>query len=124
MKSKLWLPLTIAALALAGVSTLFVATASPYVSVESAKSTRGDRLHLKGSIVAGTVFPNPKKGTVSFTLKDDLGKTMPVKYFGAPPANMGTATEVVAIGKVNGETFHAQELLLKCPSKYEAEPKA
>lgn len=124
MKPNFWLPLTVGGLALAGVATLFVANASPYVDVASAKTTGGDRLHLKGSIVAGTVFPNPKAGTVSFTLKDDFGKTMPVTYSGPPPANMGTATQVVAIGKVSGESFHAKELLLKCPSKYEAETKA
>jgi len=32
---------------------------------------------------------------------------------------MEHSTSVVVIGKYSGEDFHAQKLLVKCPSKYE-----
>ena len=46
---------------------------------------------------------------------------MPVEYRGVIPGNFDQAVSVVAIGKFAGDHFEAQQLLVKCPSKYQAE---
>ncbi|HKY61724.1 MAG TPA: cytochrome c maturation protein CcmE, partial [Gemmatimonadota bacterium] len=52
---------------------------------------------------------------------DDHGETLPVVYHGVKPANFEQATSVVAIGTYKGDQFVADQLLVKCPSKYQAE---
>ena len=81
----------------------------------------GDNIHLYGSLDHGSIVSNPEARQVRFTIKDDKGESMSVIYHGFPPANMGDATEVVAVGGMKGENFESHKLLLKCPSKYEAE---
>ena len=46
---------------------------------------------------------------------------MLVRYKGVKPDNFDEAYHVVAIGKYTGDAFAADKLLIKCPSKYEAE---
>ena len=58
----------------------------------------------------------------SFTFSDEeTGETMLVRYKGIKPDNFDEAYHVVAIGKYTGDAFTADKLLIKCPSKYEAE---
>jgi cytochrome c-type biogenesis protein CcmE len=52
---------------------------------------------------------------------DEKGDVMPVEYRGVIPGNFDQAVSVVAIGKFSGDHFEAQQLLVKCPSKYQAE---
>jgi len=60
-------------------------------------------------------------GKFSFYLIDDAGKECKVILDGAAPNNFEIATSVVAKGRYKTEGyFQANELLTKCPSKYEA----
>ena len=45
---------------------------------------------------------------------------MPVEYRGVIPGNFDQAVSVVAIGRYQGDHFEAEQLLVKCPSKYQA----
>jgi cytochrome c-type biogenesis protein CcmE len=101
----------------------FLANASPYVTVAQARTMNGDNLHLSGDIVPGTLQVSGATTTVTFAVKDMNGDVAQVVYKGPPPANMGAATKVVAIGSMTDAGFVARKLLLKCPSKYESEPK-
>jgi cytochrome c-type biogenesis protein CcmE len=58
---------------------------------------------------------------LSFRLKDGRGEVMPVIYRGVIPGNFDQATSIVAIGRYSGDHFEADQLLVKCPSKYQAE---
>lgn len=120
MKWTTWLPLAAGAMALTGMTFVFVSSSSPYVTVAQAKTASGDRLHLKGDLVKSTLRTLPRERQVHFVLRDDAGDTTQVVFHGPPPANMGEATEVVAIGSMKGDAFHANKMLLKCPSKYNA----
>jgi cytochrome c-type biogenesis protein CcmE len=61
------------------------------------------------------------KGQFTFYLVDDHGKECQVVLDGAAPNNFELATSVVAKGRYMKEGyFHANEVLTKCPSKYEA----
>jgi len=60
-------------------------------------------------------------GKFTFYLVDDAGKECRVVLDGPAPNNFEIATSVVAKGRYNAEGyFQANELLTKCPSKYEA----
>ncbi|MCW5936275.1 MAG: cytochrome c maturation protein CcmE [Fimbriimonadaceae bacterium] len=98
----------------------FMTNASPYVTVAQAQVSQADNLHVAGEIVPGTLDVSATSQTVRFIVKDDEGKTLPVLYKGAPPANMASATRVVVIGGMKEGVFTSEKMLLKCPSKYES----
>lgn len=110
----------------AGLTAMVLAlmgSASPYVTVAQAKTHSQENLHLAGDIIKPSLMVRPREGTVRFDLRDDKGDIIPVVYKGNAPANMGEATRVVAVGKVENGTFQSHKLLLKCPSKYEGTEK-
>ena len=104
---------------LCAVVFAFVKNSSPYVTVAQAKESREQSVHLAGDIDKSSVSFGG--GSVTFTIKDEDGAVANIVYNGPPPANMGEATKVVAIGTMKGDVFEAERLLLKCPSKYESE---
>lgn len=114
-------------LSIAGLTALvfaFVKNASPYVTVAEAMERSGDNLHLKGNIDQSSLQVNAMAGIVTFELTDETGQKATVVYQGPPPANMGEATEVVAVGGYKDGKFNSTKLFLKCPSKYESEAQA
>ena len=44
---------------------------------------------------------------------------MKILYNGVKPGNFEQATEIVAIGQYQNGGFEADQLLVKCPSKYQ-----
>jgi len=56
-----------------------------------------------------------------FYMKDENNAEMKVVLDGAKPNNFEMAENVVAKGKVTNGYFHAEEVLTKCPSKYEGQ---
>jgi cytochrome c-type biogenesis protein CcmE len=57
--------------------------------------------------------------TFSFYMTDNSGNQMKVVYNGTIPNNFESAVSVVVTGQYKDGTFHAREILTKCPSKYE-----
>ncbi len=113
----------VAATALSAVVIAFTTGASPYVTIQQAKASRGDRLHLAGDIVKSTVQNDVYTQTLTFQVIDSNGDRIKVKHKGEKPANLSEATKVVAVGKIENGEFQSSELIVKCPSKYEAEKK-
>lgn len=99
----------------------FLGNASPYVTAQQAKSMPGENLHLAGDLMKETLFVDVRRQEVRFTLRDEKGDVVPVVFEGSPPANMGSATKIVAVGGFSEGRFEARRLLLKCPSKYKSE---
>lgn len=60
-----------------------------------------------------------QKKEFSFYMKDFLGNEMKVVYAGTIPNNFESSTSVVVTGKYQDGSFHAKDILTKCPSKYE-----
>jgi cytochrome c-type biogenesis protein CcmE len=54
----------------------------------------------------------------SFHMKDQDGNVRRVVYPRPKPNNFEQATQLVVIGEMRNNTFHASEMLMKCPSKY------
>ncbi|MGH2567877.1 MAG: cytochrome c maturation protein CcmE [Bacteroidota bacterium] len=61
------------------------------------------------------------QGKFIFHMKDDNNKVVRVLLDGAKPNNFEIATSLVAKGKFEGDNFHAEMVLTKCPSKYEGD---
>jgi len=60
----------------------------------------------------------------SFFLTDNKGTTKQVVLHKSKPQDFDKSEQIVLIGKMQNDTFHASDILLKCPSKYnDATPK-
>jgi cytochrome c-type biogenesis protein CcmE len=118
-------PIVTAFIAIAAFGAVLVAfsnNASPYVTIAQACKMGGNdtHLHLAGDIVKDTVHLDVLRHALTFDIKDADGNRVTVEHVGEPPANIAEANKVVAIGCMKGDRFVSQQLLVKCPSKYEA----
>jgi cytochrome c-type biogenesis protein CcmE len=121
MKTGAVVTAIVAVCALCGVVAAFSTNSSPYVTVAEARHSSGDRLHVEGDIDKSTVHMDALNHKLTFDITDKTG-TLHIVHVGELPANMSEANKVVAIGGMNGANFVSQELLIKCPSKYQAGP--
>src|SRR5262245_810410 len=120
MNHKLRVAFGVAVLAVFGTMAFlnFNKTVAPYVPFAEAKTA------TRAVQVAG--FPDhqrarfdPSSKVFQFTMTDDQGEVMPVVFTGAKPGNFDQAEKVVVIGTYEAGTFHANQILVKCPSKYD-----
>lgn len=100
----------------------FTDALTPYVPYEQAiAATR--TVQVAGGLAKNSSSYDTGEGRLYFTLVDpeDDQKTLPVRYEGVKPANFEDAVSIVAIGKWDqgAEEFAANDLLVKCPSKYQ-----
>jgi cytochrome c-type biogenesis protein CcmE len=99
-------------------ATSFRSYLTPYVSFDEA--TRLSRtVQVAGSLVPGSPEYLEQEQLLRFGLADDGGRKLTVLYKGVRPANFEDATQVVAVGAYRDGVFHAEQLLVKCPSKYQ-----
>ena len=97
----------------------FQSALTPYVSIADARSATG-LVQVSGLVKSGTPSYDGN-GNFTFVLTDDKGNSLPVVYKQVKPANFDQAVGVVAIGRYKGAAFEADQLLVKCPTKYEAQ---
>lgn len=69
-----------------------------------------------GEIVG--IMPGADMVSFSFILVDEHGKEQEVVYNEPMPADFKRSEKVVVIGAYHNNTFVADKILLKCPSKY------
>jgi len=122
--------LLVAAIALGALAYLgFVAfrgAAMYYVTVDELRA-RGDgafeeQVRLAGKVVDGSAEKDSATNTLRFAMASESGAPLPVVYRGAVPDAFKQGAEVVVDGRLTRSgTFEADKLLVKCPSKYEAE---
>jgi cytochrome c-type biogenesis protein CcmE len=91
-----------------------------YANFEQAAKT-GDRVKLVGQLVKE--FPveyDPEKNPnlMAFQLRDDKGQVRRVVLRATKPQDFERSEQIVLTGSMNGDTFEASDMLLKCPSKY------
>ena len=99
--------------------TSFDSSITPYVSIEEAIES-GSTVQVKGLRANSGKF-DVENNVFTFTLEDENGKKIDVIYDGAKPGNFDQATEVVCQGQYKDGKFHAKNILVKCPSKYQEE---
>ncbi len=99
---------------------------NPYISVAEVAASpskyMGKSLQVIGVVEPGSLELT-NDGSLNFVLIDETGSSIKVTYRGIPPNNMeDEGNSVVVLGELgaNGE-IQSEELLVKCPSKYEGE---
>ncbi len=106
--------------------------ASTYVDFgeaeKMAKNGDGDKVHVvgklkkdaQGNIVGMNYDPAVNANYFEFVLVDTLHREQKVILNQPKPQDMDKSEQVVIIGKMEGEVFKCDKVLLKCPSKYNA----
>ena len=120
MNLKAVLALTMVVLAVViGVSS-FNKTVTPYISFAEARRSSG-LVQVNGVLADKEYVMKQEEQFLSFRLRDARGEVLPIEYHGVIPGNFDQATSIVAIGRYHDGKFTAEQLLVKCPSKYQAE---
>ena len=93
---------------------------STYVNFEQASDMEG--AHVVGTLDDSKEFGfSMKTKRFSFYMKDRDGNSRRVVYPKPKPNNFEQADRIVVIGKMNDGVFYANDMLMKCPSKYKDE---
>ena len=112
----------VAALIFGGIS--FVNTNVEYTDFHSAAGSN-KKVQVKGTWVREKESNfNQSKAQFVFYMKDDKGDEVKVVYDGARPNNFELAEAIVVKGRYQDGYFHANDILTKCPSKYEGDAEA
>lgn len=111
----------IIAFALFGIGT-FKKSVTPYVTFTEARNA-STPVQVSGMRVPGEERYDLKAKELRFLMEDANGDRLEVIYAGVKPANFEEATSIVAIGKYADGAFRANQLLVKCPSKYQGSVK-
>jgi cytochrome c-type biogenesis protein CcmE len=88
------------------------------LTVKEVMASDGEPCEVYGEVVKGSTHSNMQAGRLDFKLQDDKGDTLGVVYNKPKPANFDQATHVKAIGAYRDGAFQADQMILKCPSKY------
>ena len=101
--------------------TTFSSSMTPYVKFDEAeKSVRV--VQVMGGLEKGSSRYDAASKTLFFNLVDlETKRILPVAYRDVKPANFEDAVSIVAIGRYQKDTFNAEKLLVKCPSKYQGQ---
>jgi cytochrome c-type biogenesis protein CcmE len=106
------------------VSTL--SDSSTYVNFSDAFKNPGSEYHVVGVLNRDKdMIYNPEVDANLFTfyMIDNNGEEKYIKLYKSKPQDFERSEQIVLIGKAgeNDEAFHAREILMKCPSKYNEE---
>jgi cytochrome c-type biogenesis protein CcmE len=95
-------------------------SASTYGSIADARKT-SDELHIIAHLdTKKELYYDAVKDANYFTfyIKDNSGEECKVEFTGTKPQDFERSEQIVMVGKMNGNTFHASHITMKCPSKY------
>lgn len=85
---------------------------------------KGETMHnrtirVSGKVDETTINFNNRDLILAFDVVSENGQRMHVVFNGPKPDQMREGADAILEGKYDGQTFTAQSLLLKCPSRYE-----
>ena len=99
-------------------TTSFKSNLTPYVSFDEATES-GRKVQVAGGLVENSTKYIDATEELRFDMVEENGSTMTVVYKGIKPGNFEEAIQIVAVGAYSEGQFHAEQLLVKCPSKYQ-----
>jgi len=127
MKAKYIIGAVIIVVFLAWGASSFMKTTIQYVSIDEAAHANRT-VQVMGKIDFSAVRYDEPKSRLEFSIYDAEAtqmagaKRLDVVYYGVVPGNFDQATSVVLKGKPGDEgAFVADQMLVKCPSKYQGE---
>ncbi|MDF1544462.1 MAG: cytochrome c maturation protein CcmE [bacterium] len=126
MKAKYIIGGVVIALFTVWGASAFFQTTIQYVSIDKARNSN-QMVQVMGKIDFDNVNYNADDSRLEFAIFDAEAEskvgatTMNVVYYGVVPGNFDQATSVVLKGQPEGDVFVADQMLVKCPSKYQGE---
>ena len=109
-----------------GALLMYSVDFSTYDTIGSAKEKQGKYVHMiakldKSKPIQYDAIKDPN--FLSFYAVDSLGGSTQVIYRNTKPPELEQSERVVLKGKMQGEVFECDNILLKCPSKYKDDKK-
>ena len=98
-----------------------LSSSSTYADFAEANSHPGSEFHVVGKLDKNkaTVYdPQSDANIFTFFMVDNGGTEKKVILHKGKPQDFEHSEQIVIIGKCKGEDFHASDILMKCPSKY------
>lgn len=105
-----------------GVIFMSLTDNNRYADFKKAMENPDEECHLVGKLDKSqpqVYDPQVNADLFTFTLTDKEGVSMPVVLHKSKPQDFEKSEQVVVIGKMRGKEFHANDILMKCPSKYQ-----
>ncbi|MCE5315643.1 MAG: cytochrome c maturation protein CcmE [Armatimonadota bacterium] len=120
MNRKLYIlgALLIAGFGYLGINEMMAARAPYVTSVAEVCSINGSAVQFIGRIEHSETDFSERANELLFTMRDDKGETLKVRYKGVKPANFDSAEKAVVRGKYADGELRADHVLVKCPSRY------
>lgn len=124
MNAKIIIGIIVIVLALVFGAMTFIDSNIEYTDFAKAQAMN-KKVQVKGKWIADkeTKF-DASASQFTFYMVDDNNQECKVVLDGAKPNNFEIATDIVAKGRFKDGYFHANEVLTKCPSKYEGDGSA
>src|SRR6185436_5690333 len=109
-----------------GALLMYSVDFSTYDTIESARQKQGKYVHLIAKLdrsqpILYDAIKDPNY--LSFYAVDSIGGSTRVIYRNAKPAELEQSERIVLKGKMQGDIFECDNILLKFPSKYKDEKK-
>ncbi|HQV01522.1 MAG: cytochrome c maturation protein CcmE [Bacteroidia bacterium] len=125
MKRSYIIALIVIALSV-GAIMLSIADSSTYATFETAAENPARTYHVIGKVNFDKPFeynPQQDANLFCFYMTDSIGAEKKVVYHNAKPQDFEKSEQIVVVGKMQGVDFTAEQVLMKCPSKYTEENK-
>lgn len=120
MKKTYIIGIIVIALAIGAIMTTMT-DSSTYASFNQASQEPESEFHVVGKLnKEKEMVYNPQENADLFVfyMKDNEGTEKKVVLHKNKPQDFERSEQIVLIGKMEGEEFHAKDILMKCPSKY------
>src|SRR6478736_1599728 len=104
-----------------GVIFVSLKNTSTYADFTEALSNPGREYHVVGRLDKSQpqmYDPHVNPDEFVFSLTDNKGITKQVVLHKSKPQDFEKSEQIVLIGKMHNGDFHANDILMKCPSKY------
>ncbi len=104
-----------------GVIVISLKNTSTYADFTEAINNPNTEYHVVGKLDKSQpqiYDPKVNADEFLFTLIDNKGITKPVVLHKSKPQDFEKSEQIVLIGKMKDGEFHANDILMKCPSKY------
>ncbi len=104
-----------------GVIFVSLKNTSTYADFTQAMSDPGTEYHVVGKLdkSAPQIYePKVNPDEFMFTMIDNNGVAKQVVLHKSRPQDFEKSEQIVLIGKMHDDSFHANDILMKCPSKY------
>ena len=120
MKKSYIIGLALIAIAIAAILSM-VSDSSTYASFAIAEGHPKKEFHVVGKLnkeKPQDYHPEVNANLFAFYMTDNEGTERKVLLNKTKPQDFDRSEQIVIIGKMAGEEFHASDVLMKCPSKY------